>query len=512
MSGPGTAALQVSPTSRRMITGAVMAATIMNSLDTTIANVALPHIQGSVSASQDQITWVLTSYIVSAAIMTPMAGWLAGRFGQRRLLMVSIIGFTVASGLCGMAQNLGEIVGFRLLQGIFGAALVPSSQAVLLDINAPERHGQAMSIWVMGAILGPILGPVLGGWLTDNLSWRWVFYINLPVGVLAFLGISTFLHGEAPPRKVRLDFFGFATIGLAIGCFQLMLDRGQQLDWFSSREIGIEAGLAALFFYLFMVQTLTARAPFINPRLFKDRNFIGCSVIGFTLGTVLFAVLALLPPLLETVMGYPVVTTGLVMMPRGIGTLISTILVGRLVRIVDSRLLMGVGLALGGVSLLMMSTMSLLMDSRIVIASGFVQGLGTGMVFVPLSTMAFATLDPALRAEGTAMFTLLRNLGASIGISSLQVLSTRNTEIVHSRLVEGLRPDNPVFIQALPAFNLTDPSGVAALNAEVSRQAVMVSYIDSFWLLAVLSGASLLLLLLLRAPKRGGNTVAIHVE
>jgi DHA2 family multidrug resistance protein len=512
MSAPGKAALQVDATSRRMITFSVMAATIMNSLDTTIANVALPHIQGSVSASQDQITWVLTSYIVAAAIMTPMTGWLAGRFGQRRVLMVSIVGFTIASGLCGLAQNLGEIVGFRLLQGVFGAALIPSSQAVLLDINPPERHGQAMSIWVMGAILGPILGPALGGWLTDNLTWRWVFYINLPIGVIAFFGISTFLRGEGQHRTVKLDFVGFATLGLAIGSLQMMLDRGQQLDWFSSREIGIEAGLAGLFLYLFLVQTFTSKQPFINPRLFLDRNFLGCSIIGFVLGTVLFAVLSLLPPMLENLMGYPVVTTGLVTMPRGIGTLLSTILVGRLVRKVDNRLLMAVGLALSAVSLVMMSHMSLQMDERTVLLSGFVQGCGTGMVFVPLSTMAFATLDQRFRAEGTAMFTLIRNIGSSIGISSLQVLAIRNTEIVHSRLTEGLRPDNPAMANLPSRFSLTDPGGIAALNAEVSRQAAMVSYIDAFWFLAILSGGAILLLLLVRKPKRAAPLVQVHME
>jgi DHA2 family multidrug resistance protein len=512
MSTPGKAALQVDATSRRMITFSVMAATIMNSLDTTIANVALPHIQGSVSASQDQITWVLTSYIVAAAIMTPLTGWLAGRFGQRRVLMVSIVGFTIASGLCGLAQNLGEIVGFRLLQGVFGAALIPSSQAVLLDINPPERHGQAMSVWVMGAILGPILGPALGGWLTDNLTWRWVFYINLPIGVIAFFGISTFLRGEGQHRTVKLDFVGFATLGLAIGSLQMMLDRGQQLDWFSSREIGIEAGLAGLFFYLFLVQTFTAKQPFINPRLFLDRNFLGCSVIGFVLGTVLFAVLSLLPPMLENLMGYPVVTTGLVTMPRGIGTLLSTILVGRLVRRVDSRLLMAVGLALSAFSLVMMSHMSLLMDERVVLLSGFVQGCGTGMVFVPLSTIAFATLDQRFRAEGTAMFTLIRNIGSSIGISSLQVLAIRNTEIVHSRLTEGLRPDNPAMANLPARFSLTEPGGIAALNGEISRQAAMVSYVDAFWFLAILSGGAILLLLLVRKPKRAAPQVQVHME
>jgi DHA2 family multidrug resistance protein len=512
MTVPGKAALQVDDASRRMITFSVLAATMMNSLDTTIANVALPHIQGSLSASQDQITWVLTSYIVAAAIMMPLTGWLAGRFGQRRVLMISIVGFTIASVLCGIAQNLTEIVAFRLLQGVFGAALMPSSQAVLLDINPPERHGKAMSVWVMGAILGPILGPAMGGWLTDNLTWRWVFFINVPIGTIAFFGISTFLRGEGQHRTVRLDFVGFATLGIAIGSLQLMLDRGQQLDWFSSREIGIEAGLAALFLYVFLVQTFTARQPFINPRLFLDRNFLGCSIIGFLFGTVLYAVLALLPPLLENLMGYPVITTGLVTMPRGIATLLSTIVVARLAHRVDGRVLIAIGLGFNVLSLVMMSGMSLQMSERIVIASGFIQGCGTGLVFVPLSTMAFATLDARYRAEGTAMFTLIRSIGSSIGISALQAITIRNTEIVHSRLTEGLRPDNPVAANLPAPYSFTEPGGIAALNAAISRQAAMVSYIDAFWLLAVLSAGATLLLLLVRAPKRMPVAAPVHME
>jgi len=497
---------------RRLITASVMAATLMNSLDTTIANVALPHIQGSVAASAEQITWVLTSYIVAAAIMTPLTGWLASRFGRRRLMQVSIIGFTVASGLCGIAHTLGEIVGFRLLQGIFGAALVPMSQAILLDINPPEKHGQAMAIWMMGAIVGPILGPVIGGWLTDNLTWRWVFFINLPVGVLAFLGVSAFLNEIRTDTPVRLDFLGFAALGIAIGALQMMLDRGQQLDWFSSTEIWIEAGVAALCLYIFIVQTMTARAPFVDPRLFMDRNFLVCTVIGFIIGALLFAVLSVLPQLLEGLMGYPVVTTGLVMAPRGVGSFIAAMVIGQLGRRLDGRLMIGLGLLLNAVSLFMLSHLSLQADEKAIILSGFIQGLGSGMVFAPLATMAFATLDVNFRNEGAAMFTLLRNLGSSIGISLLQVLTFRNTQTVQSRLVEGLRPDNPAVLTMPSRFSLTDPSGIAALGGEVSRQSAMVSYVDAFWLLGVVSLLSIGLIIFLSPPRKGGEAPAMHME
>ena len=500
------------PGVRRAITASVMAATVMNSLDSTIANVALPHIQGSVAASADEITWVLTSYIVAAAIFTPLTGWLAGRFGRKRLMLWSIIGFTLASGLCGLATNLGEIVGFRLLQGVFGAALVPMSQAILLDINPPENHGQAMSVWGMGAILGPIVGPALGGWLTDNLTWRWVFFINLPVGALAFIGLLFFLSESRIPPRLRLDAFGFAMLGLAIGSLQLMLDRGQTEDWFSSTEICVEAASTIFFGYMFVAHTLTAKKPFIDIGLFSDRNFLIGSVFGFFLGVILFAVLALLPPMLEELMGYPVVLTGLVTVPRGVGTMISMILVGRILRYVDARLLILSGFLLAGYAMFRMSDFSLGMGEGLVVSSGFIQGLGTGLVFVPLSTLAFGTLDARYRNEGAAMYTLIRNIGSAIGISVLQAITIRNAAAVHARLVEGMRPDNPVLAQAAPGFDFNVPQMVAQMNAQITRQAAMVSYVDAFWLLFLCTMAIIPMLLLMRSPRRSVAADDLHLH
>ncbi len=501
------------PGVRRFITASVMAATVMNSLDSTIANVALPHIQGSVAASADEITWVLTSYIVAAAIFTPLTGWLAGRFGRRRLMLWSIIGFTIASGLCGIATNLGEIVGFRLLQGVFGAALVPMSQAILLDINPPERHGPAMSIWSMGAVLGPIIGPALGGWLTDNLTWRWVFFINLPIGALAFLGLSIFLSETKSAARTKLDLFGFSMLGLALGSLQLMLDRGQTKDWFSSLEICVEGAGALFFGYLFVVHTVTARRPFIDLALFSDRNFTLGSIFGFFLGVLIFSVLALLPPMLEGLMNYPVVLTGLVTAPRGVGSLIAMMLAGRLVKRVDSRLLILIGFLLAGYSMYRMSSFSLGMDESLMISSGFIQGLGTGMIFVPLSTITFATLNPKFRNEGAAMFTLIRNIGSAIGISVLQAMTIRNTATVHARLVESVRPDNPMLAQTSPGFDFTAPLAVARMNAEITRQASMVAYVDAFWFLFLLTLAAIPMLLFMRKPRRaGGDDLQLHMD
>ncbi|MGN6374188.1 MAG: DHA2 family efflux MFS transporter permease subunit [Sphingomonas sp.] len=498
---------------RRFITASVMAATVMNSLDSTIANVALPHMQGSVSASQDQITWVLTSYIVAAAIMTPLTGWLASRFGRKQLMLVSIVGFTIASALCGMATSLGELVGFRLLQGIFGAALVPMSQAILLDINPPERHGPAMAVWGMGAILGPIVGPALGGYLTQNYSWRWVFYINLPVGAIAFAGLWFFLNEARNQTKIRLDAFGFATLALGIAFLQLMLDRGQNQDWFSSLEIWIECVAAITFFYLFIVHTLTAENPFIDLALFKDRNFLFGSVMGFFLGVLIFSVLALLPPMLEGLMGYPVVLTGLVTAPRGVGTMISMVLVGQLIKRVDPRILIGVGLALVAWSTYRMSGFTLQMDDSLVVSTGLIQGLGTGLVFVPLSTIAFATLPSKYRNEGAAMFTLIRNVGSSIGISVLQSMTIRNAAKVHSRLVEGVRPDNPAVANA-GNIDFSSMAGLARLNGEITRQAGMVAYIDAFYALFVVIILISPLILFMRPPRRKaeGEAMTMHMD
>lgn len=502
------------PTTRMFITFSVMAATVMNSLDMTIANVALPHMEGSVSASQEQITWVLTSYIIAAAIFTPLTGWLAGRFGRKRLMLVSVVGFTLASMLCGLATSLGELVGFRLLQGMFGAALVPMSQAILLDINPPERHGPAMAIWGMGAIIGPIIGPALGGWLTDNLSWRWVFYINLPVGILAFIGLSAFLYETRGKEKVRLDLVGFTLLALAIGSLQLMLDRGQGQDWFNSLEICLEGAAMLVFGYLFIVHIMTAKAPFIDLKLFADRNFVLGSLFGFFLGVVLFSVLALLPPMLETLMGYPVVLTGLVTAPRGVGTMISMVVVGQLIKRTDVRVLIMSGLGLSAVSMYIMAHFSLGMDESLIITSGFIQGLGTGLIFVPLATLAFATLDQRLRNEGAAMFTLIRNIGSAIGISVLQALTIRNSAIVHSRLVEGVRPDNPVILQQLPQFDTGVHQLMAQLNAEITRQAAMVSYVDSFWALFLVSLAMAPMILLMRRSrhKPDDEDMGLHME
>jgi DHA2 family multidrug resistance protein len=494
---------------RAFITVSVMLSSIMSSLDTTIANVALPRIQGSVSATQDQMAWVLTSYIVAAAIMTPLSGWLSGQIGRNRVFLFSIAGFTVSSMLCGVAQSLPQIVLARLLQGLCGAALVPLSQAVLLDINPPARHARAMAVWVMGVTVGPIIGPALGGWLTENYNWRWVFYINVPFGILAFLGILSFLP-EAAIRKSRFDFFGFITLSVAIASFQIMLDRGQLKDWFSSAEIWIEAVVAAVAFYWFVIHMLTTtERRFVSPALFKDRNFLTGNVFIFIVGAVLFATLALLPPLLQDLLNYPVVTTGLVTAPRGAGTLAAMFIVGRLMGKADVRLIIATGFTMAALSSWQMTGFDVQMDSTKVVWSGVLQGLGTGFVYVPLAAATFATLTPALRNEGTSIFSLTRNLGSSIGISVVNTLLTRNTQIMHATLGEHVSRYSAVLRAQMPD-GAPSLRIMAGLNATVTEQASMIAYNNDFRLMMALSLAAIPLVFLLR--KATGSTPAVSIE
>ncbi|MGE5668879.1 MAG: MDR family MFS transporter [Betaproteobacteria bacterium] len=515
MSEAGSAIAAADDTSpaphRALITISVMLASIMQALDNTIANVALPRIQGSLSATQDQMAWVLTSYIIAAAIMTPLSGWLAGQVGRKRVFLFSIVGFTIASALCGLAQSLPEIVLSRLIQGLCGAALIPMSQAVLLDINPHSQHARAMAIWVMGVTIGPILGPALGGWLTENYNWRWVFYINVPFGVLSFLGILAFMP-ETAIRRSRFDFFGFATLSLAIGAFQLMLDRGQLKDWFNSTEIRVEACIAGTALYLFVVHMLTTtKSPFVSPALFKDRNFVTGNVFIFTVGVVLFATLALLPSMLQDLLNYPVVLTGLVTAPRGIGTLAAMLIVGRLIGRVDTRLIIMAGFAITALSLWNMTGFYLQMDTAPIVWSGLAQGLGTGFVYVPLAAVTFATLSPRFRNEGTALFSLVRNVGSSIGISVVEALLARNTQTVHSSLAADVTPFGD-FMHARSWSTLGNVHGLAMLNADVTRQAAMIAYLDDFKLMMVLTLCAIPLVALLRhgAPRKEAEPAVIE--
>jgi MFS transporter, DHA2 family, multidrug resistance protein len=411
-----------------------------------------------------------------------------------------VIGFTVASALCGLATSLVGIVAARLLQGVFGAALVPLSQAVLLDINPPEKVGSAMAVWGAGIMVGPILGPMLGGWLTDNFDWRWVFFINLPVGLFALWGILRYLP-ESRPKSEPLDMFGFVSLSIAIGLLQMLLDRGELLDWFDSLEIKLEAAGALAAFAFFAAHTWTVKGiSFLDRDLLKDRNFVTSSMFGFIVGVVLYGTMALLPTLLQNLMDYPVVYTGEVTAPRGIGTMLAMIIVGRLVRRIDLRVIMAVGFALTAVALYQMTHITLQMDSELIIVSGFVQGLGIGFTFVPLSAAAFATLAPRLRNQGTPIFSLMRNIGGSVGISIVQALLTRGSAQAHAQLAATVAPGNQGLINLPAMIDPATQSGLAMLNAEVTRQAALLAYVNDFWVMTVITLLVIPLLLLIRRP------------
>jgi DHA2 family multidrug resistance protein len=396
---------------------------------------------------------------------------------------------------------------------VFGAGLVPLSQAVLLDINPRELHGSAMAIWGAGIMVGPILGPTLGGYLTELYDWRWVFLINLPVGVIAFLGILTFVPDSTRHGRTRFDLFGFAMLALAVGAFQLMLDRGELKDWFASAEIVVEAGVAALAFYLFIVHTATESRPFLEVRLFRDRNFALGLIFIFVVGIILLATMALLPPMLQGLMGYPVITTGLVLAPRGVGTMIAMLVVGRLVNRFDPRLLILTGFLLTALSLWEMSGFSPEIATWDLVRTGITQGLGLGFIFVPLSTVTFATLEPRLRTDATALYSLVRNLGSSVGISVVIALLSRNTQINHATLAEHVTPFNELFrMQSLPGIlDLSSPTGLALIDAEVNRQAAMIAYLNDFKLMMIVTLLAVPLLLAMRVTRGGPSGVAAVV-
>jgi DHA2 family multidrug resistance protein len=496
------------PTGRRLIvTVGVMLAVLLQVLDTTIANVALPHMQASLSATQETINWVLTSYIIASAIALPMSGWLADRVGRKRLLVISVVGFTTASVLCAIATSLPEMVAFRAIQGISGAFIVPLAQATLFDINPREKHGQAMALFGGGVMIGPILGPVLGGWLTDSYNWRWVFLVNLPVGVICFFLMTAFMP-KTETHKRRFDLFGFALLAVALASLQMMLDRGQQKDWFDSWEIVIETGLAIGAFWMFLVHTITSKHPLWDREMFADRNFASALVFMVITGVLLLAGLALLPPLLQNLYGYSVLQSGFLTAPRGIGTLLSMLVAGRLTSRMDARILVGIGVVLMGISLWMMTGFAIDQPSRPVIVSGVVQGLGLGLIFVPLQTLAFATLPARDRTTGAALLNLARNVGGSVGISVVSFQLARMAQVAHADMAANF-PDTKIPTidpNVLQTFGNQAASITAYLNAEITRQALFIAYLDDFKLMMWISFFVLPLLLLMRNSRKADDT------
>ncbi|MCC6719609.1 MAG: DHA2 family efflux MFS transporter permease subunit [Acetobacteraceae bacterium] len=487
---------------RTLITLSVMLGNLMQSLDASIANVSLPYMQGSLSTTADEITWVLTSYVIAAAIMTAPVGWMAHRFGRRNLHVTCMAGFVLASMLCGMAANLEEMVCFRFLQGMFGAALVPLSQATMLDIYPFEKRPQVMAIFGMGVMVGPIIGPTLGGYLTEIFSWRAVFYVNVPFGIVAVTGLLMFLPRVLPRSDLRFDWIGFGVLATAVAAFQLMLDRGQGQDWFNSPEIIAEAVLAALGLYLFVVHMFTAKAPFLPPGLFRDRNFVcGVSMV-FCTATVMLASSALMAPYLENLAGYPVEQAGLAMAPRGVGTIIGMQLASRIAGRVDHRKVMAFGLLVMGVSLYSMSYWTPDVDRATIMLTLLVQGSSIGFVFNPMTVMAFTTLPANLRSYSTSLQSLCRSLGQALGVSVTSVMFVRNIQVSHADIAAGITPFNRVLqgqdaIQS--AWGPASRHGVMLLDQVVNHQAQIIAFNNDYRLLSLVVIPPLFLLLLMRA-------------
>ena len=472
---------------KALLTIAVMGATIIQILDSTIANVAIPHMQTSLGATMDTITWVLTSYIVASAVAMPITGWLADRIGSRNLFLGAVAGFIFASMLCGIATNLTEMVAFRIFQGVCAAFIGPLSQTILLDINKPSEAPRAMSIWGMGIMIAPILGPIIGGWLTENYNWRWVFYINLPIGIPTF-AILWWLLPSRPVNRRQLDRFGFAMLAIGLATLQLLLDRGQQEDWLQSWEIIIELLVVLAAFWIFAVHQMTTSRPLFERLLFTDRNFFISLNMMLLVGMMMFGIFALLPPMLQNLYGYSVYDTGVLLAPRGVGILLAMYIAAKVAGKLDPRIIILIGLLITAASMWVMTGWSLQMDWHWIVYTGLLQGFGMGFVFIPLNGIAFSTLPMRMRTDGSALLYLFRSLGGSFGISIMTTMLARNMQTSHEDLASHITASS---------MNAVDPSsadrlgalGDAALqlvNLEINRQAAMIAYLDDFKLMMIL--------------------------
>jgi DHA2 family multidrug resistance protein len=495
-----------------LLIAALMAVSVCQFLDMTIANVALPHMQTSLDASIDTASWILTSFIIAGAIFTPITGWLSDMFGSRNLFLWSTAGFLATSALCGMATSLPEMVVFRCLQGVCAALIGPMSQAIMFDINAPSKQARASAIWGMVSIVAPIVGPSLGGYLTDTLSWRWIFFVNLPVGIPA-LAIMWWLLPSRPIERRKLDLFGFSMLALSLASLQLMLDRGQQQDWFDSWEIIIELAVAISGFWIFVVHSLRTHLPLFHSALLRDRNFIAAVVLMVALSIANVGLAALLPTMYQNVYGYSVMDTGLLLVPRGIAVVMMMVVTNYLISRTDFRYLAVVGFLISAVALWTMTKWSLDQSYETIIVSSFIQGLGMGLIFVPMQLLGFALLPVKYRMEGAALMALFRNLGGSFGISVIVTMLARNSQTSHSDIAANVTADSfPGIDLSLLADRFSNVGGAAMtmLDGIVSKQALMIAYLDNFymmfWVLLVIAPLPLIAarprLIVEKAPER----------
>ncbi|BEU99235.1 DHA2 family efflux MFS transporter permease subunit [Novosphingobium olei] len=500
-----TPAAPLQTANRPLLIVAVMAAMVMQILDTTIANVALPHMRASLSATQETITWVLTSYVLASAVALPLGGWLVSNFGLRRVFVICVIGFTAASVLCGLSQSLTQMVLFRVAQGLFGAFLGPFAQTVMLDVSTPEERPKMMSLFSQGIMLGPIAGPVLGGWITENSDWRWVFFINVPVGIFAALVLVALLP-RTQVRPQRMDILGWLFVALALSAFQLMLDRGETKDWFGSGEIVTYAVIAAVGAWLTVVHLSTTPRPIYARRIFSDPNFVVSMGLQFLMGSILISVSALMPGLLQNLYGYPVIDAGLLLAPRGIGMLASMMVFGKLMGRMDPRLALGIGLVVTGWSLHMMAGWSPNMPTGPIIVSGVIQGIGMSFTYMPVNLIAFSTLPGQYRTDAAGLLNLCRSIGSSIGIAVVTVLLSQGIQRNHAELTERItRMSVPADLDRITAYGGAAESVARVVDGMVNQQAAMIAYLNDFFLMALVCWATIPVLALVKVNRNASG-------
>jgi MFS transporter, DHA2 family, multidrug resistance protein len=490
-----------------LILATVTLASTLYGMSITIANIALPQLQGALGATQDQIAWTVTFNIVGTAVVTPMTGWLTRRFGRRRLMLCSVLGFAIASILCGRATSLPELVFYRICQGAFGAPLVPLSQAIILDVFPRRQHSIATAVWGMGVVFGPVIGPTVGGYISEAYDWRWVFYIIGPFAVLALFGAWLYIRDNRHDPKSRLDWTGFISLSMAIAALQLLLDRGNRLDWFDSTEIMIEAAVALICFHIFVAHILTSPSPYLNPWLLRDRNYALGVILVFLYGMLNFTPMVLFPTMLQNLRGYPDSIIGLLLAVRGIGALVGNFLVVWINRY-DPRIGLALGFAAQAGSCLFLADFDINMTTTGVAWASAIQGFGVGLAWVPLTIIMFSTIDPKFIPEGASVLHLLRNMGSSIYISLTITVIIRSTTVNYQDMSSRINPFNEplTFPATMGRWDIGSIEGLTRLSGEIERQAAMIGYINAFYLLAITGFASIPLILLIRGRDRGSKS------
>lgn len=488
---------------RGLMIAAIMAAMIMTMIDATIANVALPYMQSSLGATQETISWVLTSYVLASAVALPLSGWLVDRQGMRRVLVGSVLVFTVASVLCGLAQNIGQIVAFRCAQGVAGAFISPLGLTLLMNTSSPREQPRMMTLYMLGIMIGPIAGPVLGGYLTANLNWRWVFFVNVPIGAICVFMLLA-LVPDMGTRPRSFDRFGWLLVATAMATMQLLLDRGPLKDWFGSAEILIWAVLCGSTAWMAIVHLATSPHPIFPRALFRDRNFVAGLALFFVINMVIMSVLAILPSLLQTIFGYPPVTAGWLMTSRGMGMTASIIAFGKVMERGDPRVLTAMGLITTGLSFWLMTGWTDVTSTTQIVSAGALQGLGFSFAFIPLNLVCFATLDPRHRTDASSLLNMVRNMGSSVGIAIATVMLSHNIQVNHAEMGALItRMSVPFDIDRAAAFGPINAMALGMVDVEVNRQAIMVAYIDDFLMMAIACFAVVPVLFLFKRSKPG---------